>query len=285
MTIQEILTEADIAFVESGHKHSCPGWIQIELCPFCSSSSYHLGYSLAFKYWNCWRCGYHSVFSVFKELDVPRHLWKQIASDFPDVPDNRERTQLKEPASRGPLLRAHRRYLEDERGLDPEEMTKIWQAEGIGIAARLSWRIYIPILDQGKRVSWTTRAIGDVEQRYISASASEERKNHKHIVYGLDYVQQTALIVEGPFDVWKMGQGAVALFGTGYSTAQVRTLAKIPNRWICFDNSRPAQAQARKLAGELACFPGRTYVIQIDAEDPGSASARVVKNTRRHIGL
>jgi hypothetical protein len=275
MTILDVLAEHKVDYVESGHHHSREGWVQLRHCPFCSSDKYHLGYRTGTKSFNCWRCGYHSAWSVFVALGIPTKLLHDIGEKY-IRPDPKVAGKLKEPEGRGRFLAAHRRYLR-ERGLDPKEIATLWHAQGIGIATRLSWRIYIPILWQGKVVSWTTRAIGkDVGQRYISASAAEEDVNHKTIVYGMDYVHHTVLVCEGPFDVWNIGTGAVCLFGLDYLSSQVLWLSKIPTR---------AQTQAHKLAAELSVFPGTTQTLQIDAADPGSASPKEVKLIRRVSGL
>ena len=290
MTIQEALTQCRIDFVESGHHHSRPGWLQIARCPFCGSDKYHLGFNIAHSYSSCWKCGHHSAWSLYVALEFPRHIARELFRSRKDYElqefrDARTRTKLVEPNGRGPLKATHRNYLKG-RGLDPDEIAKLWQVEGIGIAARLSWRLYIPILLHGKKVSWTTRAVGtEVEQRYVSASAEEEAVNHKEVVYGLDYVRGSALIVEGPTDVWNIGPGAVGLFGLAYSTAQVRALSLIPRRFVCFDNSKDAQQRARALASDLACFPGTTQIVELDAEDPGSASKEEVDSVRKCLGF
>lgn len=283
MNALEVFAQYRVDVVESGHKHSRPGWIQVTHCPFCSSNNAHLGYHLAFGYFSCWKCGHHSAFETFKLLKIPWAIAKQLkAGHEPDaLLAKKARGGLKEPKGRGPLLPAHVRYLEG-RGFDVEACVRLWKAEGIGIAARLAWRVYIPITYRGKTVSWTTRAIGaEVEPRYLSASPEEEALDHKSLVYGLDYVRGAALIVEGPLDVWNVGPGCVGLFGLGYSSAQVRALANVPRRFVCFDRSRDAQARARALASELACFPGVTQVVELDADDPGSASRKEVKAVRK----
>lgn len=286
MTPQDALAEAGIEFIESGHQHARAGWLQVRDCPFCGSTKYHLGFNLAAGFWNCWRCGFHPGWTVCKTLGLSREAARAFKQNLgAEAAREKVHGTLKEPPGRGPLLRAHADYLRG-RGLDPEEVARLWQVEGIGIAARLSWRLYIPIARRGTRVSWTTRAIGaDVKQRYISASSSEEAVSHRDVCYGLDYVRDVAVVVEGPGDAWRLGPGAVALFGIDYSAAQVRALAQVPRRIICFDNERPAQAQARKLAGELSCLPGSTGIVTLDAEDPGSASERDVRRLRAAVGL
>lgn len=287
MTVRELLDELRVEYLETGHHHCRPGWLQIKVCPFCGSEKYHLGFCIAANYFNCWKCSHHSVYSVFLELGASKKAIFEALKDTDRTVelDQRVRKGLKEPKGRGELLTAHIAYLRS-RDLDPEEISRTWQIEGIGLAARLGWRIYIPIIHKGARVSWTTRAIGDkIPLRYISASAEEEAVNHKKVVYGADYCGHTCVIVEGPVDAWKIGPGAGALFGTTYSPAQVRRLARFPYRYVCFDSSKEAQAQAGQLAGELSCFPGVTCNIVLDAKDPGEASKREIAQLRRATKL
>ncbi len=283
MTIQETLSDLGVEYIESGSPHCRPGWIQIN-CPFCHSLKFHLGYNLDLGYFNCWRCGAKHTVQVLTRLGMP---WKQ-AEEFwktreklPTRIKDRKRMGLKEPKGRTELLPPHRLYLEG-RGFDPDEIERTWKIEAIGIAARLSWRIYIPVFVDQKKVSWTTRAIGkEVSQRYISAPAEEEAVSIKDTIYGLDYCLHSIVVVEGPTDAWRIGPGAGALFGTAFSTAQVLQLSSIPHRFICLDNSPEAQEKARDLAEQLACFPGETVNLEIDAADPGSASRKEVALIRR----
>lgn len=284
MTIQEILSDLKVEYIESGHHHARSGWVQLKFCPFCSSDNYHLGFNLQSKYFFCWRCRWHSASKVLQALGMPSGRARDVfrTLDAFGVETTRLRaTKAQEPPEIGPLAPAHIDYLEG-RGFNPEEITQVWGVKGIGLATRLKWRIYIPITYEGRVVSWTTRAIGDrVSQRYISASAAEEEINHKELIYGNEHISHSVVICEGPFDVWKIGPGAGAVFGTAFSSAQVRKLARIPRRFVCFDSSKEAQVSAKDLASQLSCFPGITENILIDAKDPGSASPKEIRQIRR----
>jgi len=289
MTIEEVLTDLQVPFLRAGHHHCRPGWIQID-CPFCGKDSdrFHLGYNLGLRYFNCWKCGAKFVDQVLRELGVAsakaREIHRSIESETV-VPRERARVSLQVPIGLGPLLAAHRKYLRG-RGFDPEVIEDVWKIKGIGISHELSWRIYIPIFLRARQVSWTTRAIGErVTQRYISASAEEESVNHKSVVYGRDFCRHSVVVVEGPIDAWAIGPGAGALFGTAFSSAQVRELVDIPNRFICFDSSKDAQNRAEELANQLACFPGSTENIQLDAKDPGSAPPKEIQLVRKAARL
>lgn len=286
MTIEDILEEYDITFHrEGGHHHARPGWLQLD-CPFCGpkTNKFHLGYNVHLKYFNCWKCGGHHPVPTFQQLGILRETAQEIFRGLDTetaIPPERTRISLQEPAGIGPLLRPHRDYLR-ERGFKPKQISSIWGVQGIGLVARLSWRLYIPIIFGGAKVSWTSRAIGDrVSQRYLSASAEQESMNHKELVYGIDYCRHSIVIVEGPIDAWKIGPGAGALFGTAFTPAQVRHLINIPYRFICFDSSREAQLKAQELANQLAVFPGETQNIILDAKDPGEASEKELRAVRR----
>jgi len=289
MTIQEILDKLEVEYLASGHHHCRPGWIQIRHCPFCGSDNFHLGWNLQANFASCWRCGGHHGPKVLAALGLPAReasaIFHHVEHGAAPIKRERARVSLKEPARRGPLGPSHQRYLL-KRGYDPDQISRIWDVEGIGLAIRLSWRLYIPIIFRGRRVSWTTRAIGrGVAQRYISASSDEEVMNHKELVYGLDFCHHSVVVCEGPLDAWKIGPGAGALFGTAFTTAQTRTLIAIPRRFICFDSSPDAQERAKELCHQLACFPGVTENLLIDAKDPGEASERELRLIRKVASL
>lgn len=233
-------------------------------------------------WFHCWRCRGHSPFATLTRFGVPEKEIKEALRHHTGYqPVETIRKGLKEPSNRGPLQEAHIEYLRS-RGFDPAELERIWSIEGLSICGRLSWRIYIPIVHQGQRVSWTARAIGEhAQQRYVSASAEEEAINHKHLVYGLDQCWHTVIIVEGPIDAWAVGPGAGALFGTAFTTPQVARLARVPYRFVCFDNEPQAQRRAIELCHELSVFPGETHRIVLDASDPGSATKRELSRLRK----
>ncbi len=289
MTIQEILADHRIDFLESGHHHCRTGWLQIRHCPFCDSDNYTLGWNLSSSYSSCWRCGHHHADKLLEALGISHDKARSLLGGIDTGPEafecEKTRFSLQIPAGIGPLLPPHHRYLA-YRGFNPAEIVRRWSVQGIGIASKLSWRLYIPIYQQGVQVSWTTRAIGSRAQpRYVSASASEESVNHRRLIYGMDYCKTSIVIVEGPIDAWKIGPGAGALFGVGFLSAQVLLLAKFARRYVCLDSSPEAQVRARELVDQLSVFPGVTQNILLDAKDPGEANPKEIRQLRRIAGL
>lgn len=286
-TILDVLTDHQVQFRIAGeHHHAREGWIQIS-CPYCGAGGegFHMGFNLNYNYTNCWRCGKHPVGEVVQKLtglnwsDVKTLLGKldrRISIPKADRPTGK----LVLPKHVGPLKRVHREYLEG-RGFDVEELERLWEIKGIGIAARLQWRVFIPITLRGETVSWTTRSLVDDGLRYISASVQEEAISHKSLLYGEHYVRHSLIIVEGPTDVWTIGPGCVGTCGIGFLTSQVRRMAKYPVRVVCFDNQPEAQARARELCALLEMYPGETYNVVLDAKDANTAPRREIRRLRR----
>jgi hypothetical protein len=295
MSLRNHLAHYGIETAPTDHHHCRSGWIQMD-CPFCGkdSNKFHLGYRESRGYFSCWKCGRLSLGQTLLALfDI---TWKEasvivedvragISSSFePRKEETLNRSSVELPFGVGPLGKRHKHYLSG-RGFDPEEVEKVWKVKGIE-HGRISWSLFVPILFEGKVVSWTTRKIrDDVDQRWCSAKPEQERIDHKKILYGLQFVKHSAIIVEGPTDVWNVGKGAVGTFGTGFRMNQVRLMSLIPNRVLCFDNSKDAQNRAQELADLLLPFPGRTSIVQLDAEDPGSATEKEVAKLRQFAGL
>jgi hypothetical protein len=285
MTFIDVLNEYHIPYITSGHHHARPGWVQLD-CPWCGAGSqkYHLGYNIAHGYANCWRCGPHGVVDTIVAATGLTYGAARAALGPLTLDRDRRATRppgrLTVPTGLGPLTRAHRDYLSG-RGFDPAELERLWGLRGIGVAARLGWRVWVPVHYRGAIVSWTTRAIGSNPARYISAGPAEEALPHKDLLYGEDYARHAIIVCEGPADVWRIGPGAVATFGTGVSTAQMLKISRYPTRVLCFDMEREAQRQQWKLQQDLRVFPGRTAIVKLESADPGCATDEEVAELRR----
>jgi len=292
VNLQSLLTEHGVPFVEGGsHRHVREGWIGLDCCWCGTTGRWHLGVHLGTLSASCWRCGRHDLTSVLARLfGVDRGRAWSLVKDLPKTRGISRwaglvKGKLRLPPGLEPLTGAHRRYLLG-RGFDPDLLVRLWGLQGLGpLAGRLSWRLWIPVHLDGEVVSWTTRAIGDGDRRYISASPEDEAWPIKSTLYGWDYVRHAVIVCEGPADAWRVGPGAVATHGLAVSSSQLKLLASVPRRIVCFDNSPVAQRTADGLCEQLRCFPvpGETIRVEIDADDPGSASMREVVKLRRFL--
>jgi len=290
MKFTELLAEHGIEFLAEGNKHCREGWVQLD-CPWCGRNSrkFHMGYNLEKNYVHCWKCAKHGLVETLTELtglsfrESRRLLGSLEAYRGPKRIEKRGKLML--PPGLGPLRRAHVEYLEG-RGFNVAELERLWDIQGIGISSRLQWRVFIPIKLRGETVSWTTRAVDpNVTQRYISAGEEEEMLNHKTLLYGEDLAKHAICVVEGPMDVWKIGPGAVATFGTAIKQAQLLRMSRYPIVGICYDNETVAQSRARQMAEDLKSFGGRVCLLHLDAKDAGEASEKELRSIRKELGL
>lgn len=285
VTIADILVEAGVPHAGADHKHGRPGWVQID-CPYCGTATgkFHMGINLSTGAAVCWRCGKHNTAKALslacgKPAARLRALLDGVAYEAPVV---RHTGTYKPPAGVGPMGPAHRAYLQ-RRGFDPDEIERLWGVQGTGQqGGPMAWRLYVPIYHHGAAVSWTARSIKpNTTQRWLSAAYEQEAVHHKDILYGADYCTHAAIIHEGPTDVWATGPGAVATCGTGYTTAQLKAMARYTVRVVCYDSSPAAQRRARELAGLLAPFPGTTHNVQLETgDDPADADPAEVEELR-----
>ena len=288
MKFKDILSEYNIPTGPAGHYHCRAGWINID-CPFCSpdSQGWYMGYSIEGNYVTCWRCGGHPLINTV--MMITRLNYNEVKK----LLDNLETGHFEKQKPLGKLIiptgikelhSTHKYYLHS-RGFNWRKIERLWKIQGITISSRLSWRIWIPIHYHGEIVSWTTRSISHNPKiaRYISAAENEEAIPHKELLYGEDFARHAVIVNEGPLNAWKIGPGAVATFGVGYSQKQIERISKYPIRAICFDSELEAQKRARKLVNDLSVFPGDTYNVILDAKDAAEESRENIKRLRKEI--
>lgn len=271
MTLTELLQECNVPVAPEGHHHRTPGFIQTD-CPLCSPGSGRFRLGITPLVATCWACGKLDWADTLSVLTgkTPYEL-KEIFRDYRhwgrELPAEKPGGTLLPPAGLGGLLRCHVEYLR-QRGFNPEEIVRVWGIGGIGLAARLAWRLWLPVTREGRQVSWTTRATTDnLKRRYVNARPEEEAVPIKHCLYGEDLVRGHAVVVvEGPLDAWAVGPGAVSTFGVVVTGEQVARLQRFPVRYICFDAEGVGEKSAKDLQKRLG---GNTRIISLEhGKDP-----------------
>ena len=103
------------------------------------------------------------------------------------------------------------------------------------------------------------------------------------------------LICEGPFDVWRMGDGTTCTFGMELGQAQIKFIARknIKRAFILFDEEDQSQIIAEKLGWMLSQFipqieieveispnkkSGKNY-LKIEFKDNGIGISNQIKNS------
>lgn len=288
MKFRELLAEHNIPVAPENHHHAREGWIQLD-CGMCSrgQQKWRLGYNVQYGYLSCWSCGYlplHGTLADILDISLPKTRKLLDALEREYVKETREkRGRLVLPHGLRDYTDAHRHYL-DKRGYDPDELARLWGVRAIANESELAWRLFLPIHYRGEVISWTTRSLMTGGARYINAKPEQEILSPKKILFGEDFVRSDSIIiVEGPFDVYKIGPGAVAVMGLSYTREQVLKIAQYKKRIVCFDNDKAAQARAKKLCRQIEVFPGETYRVQLDAKDAGESTRKEIRELRRML--
>jgi len=290
MNLIQALDELKISYKKAGeHRHVRGEFVGVD-CPFCSPSSekYHLGISVQWGNCSCWKCGRHTLYdslvATVHNRSIVGDVLRRLKYDRSAIKQKKVEGSLVVPKGVGEMTEAHIAYLQ-RRGFSAPVIASLWDIQGIGIAPRLQWRLFIPIYLHGRQVSWTTRSIGkEGGRRYINAGPLEESVAAKGILYGQDYLRSSVIVHEGPTDVWRTGPGSTALFGLNYSQAQLEALSGYPLRVVCLDNTDEAQSVAKGLCRDLAPFPGETIQVRLESgEDPGSADDQEIEELREQF--
>mgnify|MGYP001584844126 FL=1 len=271
------------------------GWVACD-CHRCSpgSGKFRLGFRLDKFAASCWQCGKVRYFDALSELTGKGYGELRAALggglQIQSKPD-RPRGVLKIPPGVGGMSKAHRKYLEG-RGFDPDEIEEVWGVGGIaGMTGMWSWRLYLPLFQDGLQVSYTTRTIADAPtiaqnalQRYRNAPDGDSVVPARSVLYGEEKARHAVVVVEGPIDAWAIGPGAVALMGLTASSAQVSRLSKFPVRYVCLAGTDEGRRAAERLCYRLETKPGDTHMIDLEGKDVAEASEADRAEIRRMVG-
>lgn len=277
------------------------GWINVQ-CPFCwheqTEHKSYLGFNLRENYLTCWRCGGHSVEDWVMALErVEYHkacrIVQEYDADFEYRPPPGPRRQAKGlqgtmewPAGTLPLQDIHRRYLAS-RGYDPEFLEGKYGLMGTVNAGPYASRIMAPIYHRGQWVSYQGRTmVKGVEPKYKACRPDLELMHHRDTLYNLDNAGDIGIIVEGVFDVWRLGDGAVATYGTSVrrSRAQILLAASRFRRvFVIFDTEPEAQARARWLRDQLSALGVEATNVSLNKGDPGDLSQEEANKLKKEL--
>lgn len=282
MDVIRIYNDFNVPYITEGHRHARDGWVNTE-CPFCTGNpGYHLGWNIADEYFVCWRCGFHPPFRALSFiLNIPSYEIMSVLSAYtvnrtPYKKKEKNKKEFALPSNVGKLFNAHKSYLKN-RGFNYKQLIKTWNLKATGRYSRLdninyNARIIIPFYWNGAVVSFDSRAIFDTKiGKYKACPEEREIIGHKRILYGKqEYWHDTGIVVEGPFDVWRLGTAACSVSGINYTHAQVKILSKTFNKVaVVFDSEPQAQKQAQKLIADLRFRGIDAWNVQVK-DDPGS---------------
>lgn len=279
------------------------GWTNVT-CPFCDDKTFNGGFNNAGDYYHCWKCGGHN--------------FKQALARTVNIPFNEVDTLIEQYAGRNSVLNAlnkkqakatkltlptdtftpaERKYLK-ERNFSPKLLHEKYRIVGGGITGSWKYRIIIPLVLNGKIVSWTARTILSKQQqqklkipRYKNLSIEQSVVDPKSVLYNLDHCEdKIAVLTEGAFDVIRMGDGFFCSFGTELTQSQISMIKqRFEKVFIMFDNEEEAQAKARKFGLQIASIGVEVELVDcygdFNKNDAGELNEKEVQIIRHELGL
>jgi DNA primase len=295
LDICKYLDEVGIRYSHSG-KNVSEGNIGIQ-CPFCDDPSDHLGIHLENKTINCWRCGARGtaikLIMKLERIGFEQALEKiaSLTSHRKDLTQNRTRfdserrtgisTLTLPKESQSVLLDKHRNFL-IKRRFDPDHIFSKYDLRCVEHSVDWQFRLIIPIKRHGRAVAWTGRDVtGQAPVPYLNAPKEQCVVPVKETLYNLDSVRDTAIVVEGPLDVWRIGDGAVCTYGTKYTKQQILLLSSLRRVFVLFDSD--AKNLAKNFGTDLSLFVPQTEVIELDSGDPADMAPSDVQQLRKMV--
>jgi DNA primase len=292
--IEEYLDSIGIEYTHPGSKNTGRESISIS-CPFCGDHEYsgnnHLGIKMDTKVWNCWICSARgSLIKLAMRLegcdynDAIEHLRPFMNIDPSTLQDNdsevRQPTRKVELPGVATLLDSHHNYLEG-RNFDPEYIFRKYKLNCVGPIGRWRHSLIIPYFNNGRIITFSGADItgtSDTKYRYLSNEQSVNPIGKT--LYNIDNAIDTALVVEGVTDVWRVGDGAVALGRKKYTTWQIKRLSKFKRVFIMLDSD--AHEMAEELAHDLGMFT-EVVLYELDEGDPCDLSPYDIALLRKEI--
>ena len=283
-------------------------WCNIN-CPFCKDppdTHFNGGFDMLSPHYNCWRCGPHSWYdSLSKILNIPINQVKNITSSYNFYAPTKQKKVAKGENLNLPGFKLNERekqYLLN-RGFDIDYLINKFHIRGGGITGEWSYRIILPIYYKRVLVSWVGRTILSKEElkqyeamgidipRYKNLDIEQSVIAPKDIFFNLDNsTEDSVILVEGPFDVLKMGTQTICSLGTSTTREQELFLkTRYKNMFICFDNEYEAQEKARHLGRNLASLGMEVEVVNIcepfHKNDPGELTYEEVDIIKKELEI
>lgn len=283
-------------------------------CPFCDTKidSFNMGFNPAGDYCTCWKCGGHNLqLTLSKLLSIPKNQIDEVTEQY------KGRTSLLNTLNGKKIAKAkhlelptdtftpmERKYL-TSRNFNPKLLHDKYKVVGGGITGDWKYRIIIPLIINGKIVSWTGRSILEKSKlkelnipRYKNLSIEESVINPKETLFNLDNsLRKEVIITEGCFDVMRFGglnfnknDNIICSFGTTMTEGQLKVIVdRYEKVFMMFDNEPEAQKKARKYGLQLSSMGLSVEVVDFYSDfgvnDLGDCSDEQVNIIKKELGF
>jgi len=292
--IPAILGEFGIDAKKSGKNVGSNDW-NID-CPYCGADK-HLGINVRDGRVFCWVCEFSdakitigdsernpSLIDVLVEITGERWIDVKNVLDENGWEEFYPKKRLNETEIRCKLPFGWYNFGEsgsekadfylERRGFTPGiiDKYKLVIAPSTGFYAN---RIIIPIFYNGEIVAFTGRDYTGKQERYKHSTVNNSNRRIKELLYNYDMAKnfKHIYLLEGPTDVWRMGDDAVAVFRSHLSAEQRRLLINLSLDSITIIYDPKATMRAYMAAEDLRPFIKRIKVVRLEGiRDVGDMS-------------
>ena len=274
--------------ISDGGKNVSSRYIGIK-CMWCGDKSDHLGVDINTKIFKCWRCSRtgpaslivmsiekcsftraESIMKEYIDLRLAKGIQKERKTNYLySLP--------KEATKEFPSI--HLDYLKG-RNFIPEVIIPKYDLYSCYNLGDYKFRIIIPVIMEGKIVGFTSRDVTNkMPDRYKTSAPSDKW------VYNIDNCKSEVIIVEGPTDVWRLGDNTICILGSSFSDFQLMTIknAGIRMAYILFDAEEEAQRRAWNMGVDLDMIGIDSTILSLDKGDPGEMSQDDANKIKREI--
>jgi len=272
------------------------GWIAIN-CPWCDDPSNHLGIDLRTKGMSCFRCPIKGtvIKIVMKISQVDFESAKAEIQNFThrslSIIERSSRETRIPNSDQQVILPSHDAFSFDQhfsyllsRNFDPDYIIHKYGISFSGPIGDYRMRIVVPIYQQRRLVSFTTRDVtGRQRIPWLHGKPEHVIATAKSCLYNIDTVQETAIIVEGVTDVWRLGDGVIGTFGDKWTERHVYLCRNLKRGFVLFDSEPEAQENAERLAYNMSSFVPEIHIYELEEGDPGDLSQDDVLAIRSEI--
>lgn len=297
ISIIDFLEDRGVDYSTAGTKNVSAGWIGTS-CLFCGDRSNHLGINLENNLISCFKCGKKgSILNLIQEVDrcsyrkAKETALKFVCSDFSHLikkERNHAETTMFPAGTSSNFLPIHDAYLMKRR-YDRKFLEHKYDIQAIGPTCDdWKFRVLIPVYLNHDIVTYVARDVsGKAEIPYKNCPAEKCVMQVKDVLYGIDNVKEggTGIIVEGLFDAWRIGTGALCSFGTQYTANQLALLANKRLSKVCVMFDQDATSKGRELAHTVSSVVSDVELILLDEGDPDDLTEDEVWQLRRDLNL
>lgn len=280
------------------------GWVNTK-CIYCGGSSYKLGFNPTEDYCTCFACGLHNLKETLsKLLAIPKKDINDVIEQYKtrtiilNKLNDKKTTAVKNLVlPTDTFTPIERKYLKS-RNFNPSYLHKKYNVVGGGIVGDWKYRIIIPVIINGKIVSWTGRSILEKSKldelkipRYKNLEIKKSVINPKECLFNLDNSKnKTVVLTEGPFDVMRLGDDFICSFGTSLTQSQIKEIRlRYDKVFIMFDNEVEAQQKARNYGQMLSSVGVDVEIVDaysdFNKNDGGELNDEEVKIIRKELCL